>query len=201
MFLRSSFFIAAVWTLRSVQGLSFSTKRSSSTKNDLLVHSSRRTFLQIAPCLLFPHLTNAAIKNNQTVFREGESLTIEEAKARFQEGRTSMNNLLENYDAIAANGGDNVRRYLGTVGTTSGLYGIQKVLRTLQDEANDIVEYTESLSDFEYYLSAADTAAYSAIFVEYSAAKTKPEEFFADAKKAVQRMRACMDQMAQELAL
>jgi hypothetical protein len=201
MFYRASFFVAAVWTLRSVQGLSFLTKGSSTPHHDFLVDSSRRTFLQFAPCLLFAPISNAAMENKQTVFREGESLTIEEAKARFQEARISLNNLIENYDAIATKGGDNVRRYLGTVGTTSGLYGIQKVLRTLQDEANDIVEYTESLSDFEYYLSAADTAAYSAIFVEYSAAKTKPEQFFADANKALQRMRACMDRMAQELAL
>lgn len=146
-------------------------------------------------------MSSAAMENKQTVFKEGQSLTTEAAKARFQEAQTSLNSLLQNYDAIAANGGDNVRRYLGTVGTTSGLYGIQKVLRTLQEEANDIVEYTENMSDFEYYLSAADTAVYSAIFVEFSSAKTKPEKFFADAKKDVQQMRACMDRMAQELSL
>lgn len=194
--------VAAVLTVASVQGFFFSTKRFQT--NQIVDPSpQRRKFLQFVPCLLFewPQVSNAAMENKQTVFKVGESLTTEEAKVRFQEARESLNSLIKNYDVISADGGDNVRRYLGTVGTTSGLYGIQKVLRTLQEEANDIVEYTENMSDFEYYLSAADTAAYSAIFVEFSAAKTKPEKFFADAKKDVQQMRACMDRMAQELSL
>jgi hypothetical protein len=75
------------------------------------------------------------------------------------------------------------------VGTSSGLYGISKVLKTLQEEsADDIVDYTELVNDFEQALRDADTACYSAIFVEFSAAKTPPEKFFTDAKSDVARM-------------
>lgn len=150
--------------------------------------------------VLFPSASQAAMQNNQNVFKVGESLSITEAKSRFEEGRRSLDNLIQNYDEIARGGGDNVRRYLGTVGTTSGLYGIQKVMRALQEEADDIVEFTENMTDFEYYLSAADTAVYSANFVEYSAAKTKPEKFFADAKKDAEQMKVYMDRMAATLS-
>jgi hypothetical protein len=109
--------------------------------------------------------------------------------------------LIDNYDSISKEGGDNVRRYLGTVGTTSSLYGITKVLRELQGEANDIVEYTENMNDFEYWLRAADTAAYSAMFVEFSAAKTKPEKFLQDARIASDHMQESMKVMASEIKL
>ena len=48
--------------------------------------------------------------------------------------------LLHNYDSICDGGGDNVRRYLGTVGTSSGLFGIQKAMKALSERADDIVE-------------------------------------------------------------
>ena len=63
-----------------------------------------------------------------------------------------------------------------------GMYGIPRVMKELQEEANDIVEYTENMNDFDAYLRQADTSCYSANFVEFSAAKTKPEKFFQDAK-------------------
>ena len=71
---------------------------------------------------------------------------------------------------------------LGTVGVTSGMYGITKVMKELQDEAEDIVEYVEDMNEFNAFLNQADTACYSANFVEFSAAKTKPEEFYRNAK-------------------
>ena len=44
-------------------------------------------------------------------------------------------------------GGDNIRRYLGTVGTTSPLYGIKTVFKYLQEDAGDIVEFTENMNE------------------------------------------------------
>lgn len=140
--------------------------------------------------------------NSNAVFKPGETLGVDAAKARFGQARQSLEYLIQNYDTIVqAGGGDNVRRYLGTVGTTSGLWGIEKVLKELQDEAEDIVEYTENKADFEYYLRAADTAVYSSIFVEYSSAKAKPADFFRDAKKDIDNMQLYMDKMAKDLQL
>lgn len=133
------------------------------------------------------------------VFKAGQAMGTEEALAHFQQAQKDLDYLITHFDdVVASGGGDNVRRYLGTVGFTSSLYGISKVLKELQDEAEDIVEYTENMNEFDAYLRAADTACYSANFVEFSAAKTKPEAFFKDAFGDVQKMKEYMNNMAAE---
>lgn len=141
------------------------------------------------------------MEDKQAVFKTGKTLGIEDAKARFIEARKSLQYLVDHYEEISKGGGDNVRRYLGTVGTTSAMYGINKVLKELQDEADDIVEFTENMTNFEYSLRGADTSVYSANFVEFSAASTKPEKFFKDAQEEILRMLKYMDAMAVELKL
>lgn len=68
------------------------------------------------------------------------TLSVAEAEERFRAGRASVDSLLRNYDEVCEGGGDNVRRYLGTVGTTSGLFGIRKAMKALAERADDIVE-------------------------------------------------------------
>lgn len=159
-------------------------------------------FLAASSLIAVPNNAGAVMmENTQKVFKTGEALGIEASKQRFKEARDVLQYLIDNYDTIAQGGGDNIRRYLGTVGTTNAMYGIEKVLKELQDEADDIVEFTENMSDFDYYRRAADTAAYSSIFVEYSSAKTKPEQFFKDAKKDIQNMKIYMDRLAADIKL
>lgn len=165
------------------------------------VSLQRRHFLAFMPATLIASPGIAAMENNQKVFTAGQILGIPESKERFKEARKTLDYLIENYSEISKGGGDNVRRYLGTVGTTSALYGISKVSKGLQREAKDIIEYTENMSDFEYNLGAADTAVYSANFVEFSAASTKPEQLFKDGEKALRQARISMDRMAAELEL
>ena len=135
----------------------------------------------------------------EKIFEAGVAMGSEVALKRFYDGKQTLQYLLDHYDEISAGGGDNVRRYLGTVGLTSPLYGIQKVLKELQDVADDVVEFTETMNDFEYSFRAADTAVYSANFVEYSAASTKPEQFFKDAKVQIKLMKQYMDEMEKQL--
>jgi len=137
----------------------------------------------------------------EKIFIAGENVGVEQARARFQEARKTLDYLLDNYDEICKGGGDAVRRYLGTVGTESAMFGISKVLKQLRNECDDIVEYSESMEEFNYFLGAADTAVYSANFVEFSAAKTKPEKFFADAKADAMKMKVYMDKLAAELGM
>lgn len=144
----------------------------------------------------------AAMENRQTVFEVGKDLTVEQARNRFQEGQKSLAYLLDHWDDVVENGGgDNVRRYIGSVGTTSGLYGIQKVMKVLQDDADDIVEYTETMNEINSCINGVDGSAYMAIFVVSSTSQTPPEKYFNDAKVEAKRAQKAMNDLATQLKL
>lgn len=126
---------------------------------------------------------------------------IEEAKERFKLAIADIDDLLNNYDVISKSGGDNVRLYLGTQGVKSHMYGIMKVLKTLKEEADDIVEYTEAMDSFEAYKNQAEGAAYQSMFVEHSSAKGTPESFLKTAKGDVVNLRKYMGDLAAQLHL
>jgi hypothetical protein len=115
---------------------------------------------------------------------------------KLRQAKASLHELIQNFDTIVQKGGgDGIRRYLGTVGKTSGLFNISKVLKDLQGEADEVIEYVELKNDFEYLLQAADTAAYSANFVEYSSAKGKPEDYYKEAKRNILQMDEYLNQL------
>mmetsp|Transcript_17031 Transcript_17031/g.19697 ORF Transcript_17031/g.19697 Transcript_17031/m.19697 type:complete len:249 (+) Transcript_17031:269-1015(+) len=175
--------------------------------------STRRTFLQNLPLqlgalsvmTLLPKASHATImdisvKETKT-FKVGEKLSTEEGKQRLVDAIKEVDELITNYSEISKGGGDSVRRYLGTVGVTSKMYGIMKVVRELRDDADDIVEYTEAANEFEAYLYQAEGAAYQSLFVEHSSAKGTPESFLATAKKDVVSMRKYMGDVAAQLKI
>lgn len=113
-----------------------------------------------------------------------------------------MNELIDNYsDLIAKGGGDAVRNRLGTQGVSSNLFGIQKVLKTLTADAEDIVEYTETMEEFNAYYFQAEGAAYQSMFVEHSSARSTPESLLKTAKADIMQMEKYMDQLALQLNL
>ena len=71
---------------------------------------------------------------------------------RFQEARKTLQIILVDYTSISKGGGDNIRSYLGTVCVATSMYGITKVLKELQEQADDIAEYTENMNEFNAYL-------------------------------------------------
>ena len=60
-----------------------------------------------------------------------------------------------------------IANFVGTQGTKSHMYGLPKALKSLKEEVDDIVEYTETLNDFEAYKYQAEGAAYQSMFVEH----------------------------------
>lgn len=152
-----------------------------------------------------PGMSEATLMSNNVeevkTFKAGEKLSTEEAKNRFKLAIADVDELIENYGEIANGGGDNVRRYLGTVGVKSHMYGITKVLKDLRDEADDIVEFTEASNEFEAYLFQAEGAAYQSLFVEHSSAKGTPQSLLATAKRDVLSMRKFMGELAIQLHL
>ena len=79
--------------------------------------------------------------------------------------------------------------------------GIQKVLKLLQSVAPDVVEYTETMDDFNAYYYQAEGAAYQSMFAEYSSAKISPATLLATAKQDIEVMVKYMDQLAVQLDL
>ncbi|KAL3799321.1 hypothetical protein ACHAW5_001258 [Stephanodiscus triporus] len=123
------------------------------------------------------------------------------AKERFRRAIGDVDDLLANYDEITRTGGDNVRLYLGTQGVKSNMYGILKVLNGLREEADDIVEFTEALNEFEAYLFQAEGAAYQSLFAEFSSAKIEPGSLLRTARGDVVNMRKFMGILASQLNL
>jgi hypothetical protein len=174
-------------------------KDNSITNDSATSLCRRRSILAIIATLPLCNTASpslAAMANTQTAFKVGQSLTMAEAEARLQEGRQSAQYLLDHYDEICQGGGDNVRRYLGTVGTTSGLFGISKVMNTLVDKADDFVEYTELSNEILKAIQQADGSAYMAIFVTTSTSQTPPSKYYGDAKIEVKRCIKALDELA-----
>ena len=177
-------------------------------------NNDRRGFLQqaLGPALLTTttmltvrqqpaHAT--IMSSRDTPFTPGELLSYDQALVRFQQGRDSLDYLMTHYaDIQAQGGGDNVRRYLGTVGTSSGLYGISKVMRSLQAQADDnLVEFTEAMTEIEQAIQQADGSAYMAIFVTTSTSGVPPEKYFNDALLEIKRAAKGMTDMADVLGM
>mmetsp|Transcript_26568 Transcript_26568/g.57345 ORF Transcript_26568/g.57345 Transcript_26568/m.57345 type:complete len:214 (-) Transcript_26568:312-953(-) len=102
------------------------------------------------------------------------------ARDQIVAGYRALGALLENYDAvIAAEGGDGIRRVIGTVGTASPCYLIEPAFRLLFEADDSLpMEYIDSVEKIMLGLSSADGDAYSANFITFSSAKGKPEDFY-----------------------
>ena len=72
-----------------------------------------------------------------------------------------------------AGGGDGIRRRIGTVGTTSPLFDIEKTCRKLIPTADDPVAFAEALEEFVSGIARVDGMAYSSNFAGGSG---KPSE-------------------------
>ena len=183
----------------SLSATSSSSSRRSflvATSASLLISSTSTGTIQPAAATLMD-----ATQDEAKTFSPGTKLSVEEGKQRFSAARKDVQYLLDNYDTICEGGGDAVRRYLGTVGVSSNMYGITKVVKDLRDEAEDMVEFTETANEFEAYLYQAEGAAYQSLFVEHSSAKGTPASFLATAKKDVVSMQRYMDDLAKQLDL
>lgn len=161
-------------------------------------HNRRKALWQVATtmaALLFSTTTKSLPA--RAALEKVTTLTTQQAEERLRAGRKSIQYLLDHYDQIIAEGGgDNVRRYLGTVGMTSGLVQIDKVMKVLADQADDFVDYTETQNEVVQSIQQADGSAYMAIFVTTSPLETKPEKYFDDAKIEIKNCIRAMDHLA-----
>ena len=117
--------------------------------------------------------------------------TPDAAKKQIVAGYEELGRLFDNFESISASGGgDGVRRSLGVVGTDSPVYLIEPAFRLLFETDETLpMEYIEKVESLMRNPSSADSEAYSAIFIEFSSAKGKPEDYFKCSKAAVGKAR------------
>ena len=168
------------------------------TRTQLQQHtSSRRNFMTIATTALIVVAPNVAT----TAAAIAEDINNPD-KERFIACRKDLRDLIDNYsDITSKGGGDAVRNTLGTQGVNSNMFGIEKLLKSLKFEAEDIVEYVETMEDFNAYYYQADGAAYQSMFVEHSSAKSTKESCLITAKGDLLQMDKLLNQLAVQLNL
>lgn len=150
-----------------------------STKASTAVNS-RRSFLTQTPVAMVAFFA-ATTRSPQTA----AALTSDAATSQWKEAVSTIDNLLDNWDSVAKGGGDAIRTQLGTQGITSPLFQIDKVLKVLRDNAEDLVEFTEMTDEFCLTLSRADSMAYSANFAGGSGKPTPPAVYIEKSRKEV----------------
>jgi hypothetical protein len=87
--------------------------------------------------------------------------TPEAARQQIAAGMIAIDNLIADFDQVSGSGGgDGVRRVLGTVGTASPLYLIEKAFRLLFDADDELpMEYIETVESLMQNLASADSEA------------------------------------------
>mmetsp|Transcript_11096 Transcript_11096/g.17114 ORF Transcript_11096/g.17114 Transcript_11096/m.17114 type:complete len:205 (-) Transcript_11096:457-1071(-) len=109
--------------------------------------------------------------------------TFDAANDQWKQSVNVIDKMLNNWESYKT--GDSIRVELGTQGTSSPLFQIDKAFKVLRDDAEDIIEFTETSDEFLLTLARADSMAYSANFAGGSGKPTPPEVYIEKAKKEV----------------
>lgn len=112
------------------------------------------------------------------------ALTPDAARDQWKRALTTLDELSQNWSTVASSG-DAIRIQLGTQGTTSPLFQIDKVLKVLRDDADDFIEFQETADEFQLALARADSMAYSANFAGGSGKPTPPAVYIEKSKTEV----------------
>ena len=116
------------------------------------------------------------------------AMSADAAKDQWKKSVGVIDAMLSDWSSLEKKGGDAIRVELGTQGTTSPLFQIDKALKALREEAEDLVEFTEQSDEFMLRLAAADSMAYSANFAGGSGKPTPPAVYIEKSKKEVEDM-------------
>ena len=126
-------------------------------------------------------------------------LTSEAANTQWKAATKTIDDLLENWETIAKGGGDAIRTQLGTQGITSPLFQMDKALKVLRDDAEDIIEFTEMSDEFLLTLSRADSMSYSANFAGGSGKPTPPAVYIENSRKEVLELQKIAKSLSSQL--
>lgn len=120
-----------------------------------------------------------------------DGITAESAQLQWKNSVVTLDELLGNWKtdewAAEVGGGDRIRTKLGTQGTASPLYQIEKALKVLRDSkfVEDFVEFQETSDEFMGALYRADSLANSSNNKTGSGKQTPPAVFIEQSKTEV----------------
>jgi hypothetical protein len=145
-----------------------------------------------ATVLMLPHQACAAAP---------PGMTADSARDQWRNAATVLDDLLQNWStekwAVEVGGGDNIRTKLGTQGTTSPLFQIEKVFKALRDSeyVDDFVEFQETAEEFMDALYQADSLANSSNNKTGSGSQTPPAVFIEQSRVEVVKLQSIAKKM------
>ena len=163
-----------------------------STRRELLFFIPKAVSVTVATVVL-PHQAFAAAPANADAA----------ARSQWKNAVTALDELLQNWSdesdqwANDVGGGDVLRTKLGTQGTSSPLYQINRALRTLRDSdyVEDDIAFQETSEEFMDALLQADSFASSSNNKTGSGSQTPPAVFIERSKAEVVRMQGIAKKM------
>lgn len=167
--------------------------------------TDRRSFLAQAAAVTTPVVVTASslfVLTTQTSWAAAAALALssDAALKQWQSAVKTIDALVENWDSIASKGGgDAIRTQLGTQGVASPLFQIDKAIKVLREDADDLVEFTEQAEEFSLTLSRADSMAYSANFAGGSGKPTPPAVYIEKSKKEVLALQRIAETLSSQI--
>lgn len=189
--------VLLVFSFEGVRALHLHLRTSCVGPETLLTASPSRRgfFFQIAKTASITAVTTTAsvILPNEAgiaVAVAADTISVDLARNQWRQGVATLDDLLENWSTVSTSG-DAIRGKLGTQGTVSPLFQIDKAFKILRDSdyVDDFVEFQETAEEFGLALSRADSMAYSANFAGGSGKPTPPAVYIEKSKVEVVEMK------------
>ena len=158
------------------------------SKNILPTSPRRKVFFEIARTASIAVVTTVILPNEASV-ASAAAPTAESARTQWKDALVTLNELGKDWSTVAT-GGDAIRTKLGTQGTSSPLFQIDKAFKVLRDSdyIEDFIEFQETAEEFGLALARADSMAYSANFAGGSGKPTPPAVYIEKSKIEVDEM-------------
>eukprot|EP00588_Corethron_pennatum_P001056 CAMPEP_0194288726 /NCGR_PEP_ID=MMETSP0169-20130528/37501_1 /TAXON_ID=218684 /ORGANISM="Corethron pennatum, Strain L29A3" /LENGTH=160 /DNA_ID=CAMNT_0039035809 /DNA_START=362 /DNA_END=844 /DNA_ORIENTATION=- len=139
-------------------------------------------------------VTATILPTHQKCYAAAGGITAESARQQWRGSVAAIDELLQNWKtdewAAEVGGGDRVREKIGTQGTASPMYQLEKALKVLRDSefVADFVEFQETTDEFMGALYRADSLASSSNNKTGSGKQTPPAVFLEQSKTEVVEM-------------
>jgi hypothetical protein len=166
-----------------------------------ILSSPRRELLLLIPKIAATVTTAAVMLPHQAFAAAPPVMTADSARDQWKNAATVLDDLLQNWStekwAVEVGGGDNIRTKLGTQGTTSPLFQIEKVFKALRDSeyVDDFIEFQETADEFMDALFQADSLANSSNNKTGSGSQTPPAVFIEQSRAEVVKLQSIAKKM------